>query len=276
MESPVRRFKRWFARDVACYTTYILVTVVLLTLIQTSVRLAPSVGTEQAEDLISKAQDILTESLLSSWPLVCTMGLCIAMAQWVSRGKDLIVASAGLPFRGIVRPGLLLALTILVTGSSALSSLGPAETAQRATWADGDSWGAVLAPRDRGWHWVEFRERGGDVRVQRGIAEISSDLPDSAKTALATGARPLIGGWERGLFLLLAAGLMLSVLPLGPARVGLFAFGIPLVGWFAWVKILGTTAAMFGSRVSGGLSAAALTFLVLGVVSFGALQFAKK
>ena len=54
------------------------------------------------------------------------------------------------------------------------------------------------------------------------------------------------------------------------------AFGIPLVGWFAWVKILGSTTAMFGSRVSGGPSAAVLTFLVLGVVGFGALQLAKK
>ncbi len=276
MESPVRRFKRWFASDVACYTTYIMVTVVLLTLIQISVRLAPSVGTELTENLIAKAQDILTESLLSSWPLVCTMGLCIAMAKWVSRGKDLIVASAGLPFRGIMSPGFLLALTILVAGSSALSVFAPVENAQRATWADRDSWGAVLKPRDRGWHWVEFRERGGDITVQRGMAESSSDLPDFVSTALAAGARPLIGNWERGLFLLFAAGLMLSVLPLGAARAGLFAYGIPLVGWLAWVKILGSTAAMFGSRLSGGLIAAALTFLVLGAVGFGALQLAKK
>ena len=276
MESPVRRFKRWFASDVACYTTYVLVTVVLQTLIQVSVRLAPSVGTELAEDLISKAQDILIESLSTSWPLVCTMGLCLAMAKWVSRGTDLIVAGTGLPFRGIVRPGILLALTILVAGSSALSALGPAENAQRATWADRDSWAAVLAPRDSGWHWVEFRKGGGDITVRRGMAEISSDLPDSMSTALATGTRPLIGDWERALFLFLAAGLMLSVLQLGAARVGLFAFGIPLVGWFAWVKILGSTAAMFGSRLSGGLIAAALTFLVLGAVGFGALKFAKK
>ncbi|MAG63375.1 hypothetical protein CMO84_07620 [Candidatus Woesearchaeota archaeon] len=108
------------------------------------------------------------------------------------------------------------------------------------------------------------------------MADTSSDLPESVRATLATGARPLIGDGERGLFLLLAAGLMLSVLQSGAARVGLFAIGIPLVGWFAWVKILGSTAAMFGSRVSGSLSAAALTFLILGVVSFGALQFAKK
>jgi hypothetical protein len=276
MEEGVRLFDRRFASDVVCHTTYILIIVILLSLIQTSVRFAHTMGTEPAANLISKVGDILAESLFVSWPLICTLGLCSAMAQWVSRGQDLIVAGAGLAFRRVVGPGLLLALTILAVGSATLSRLIPAEDVAKATWVEGNAWGAVLASKGYSWHWVEFQVLDGEIRVRRGRTENSSDLPDSARTALVAGGSPLIGNWHRGLFLLLASAMMLRALHLGAKRVDLFAFGIPLMGWFAWTKILRSATALLGDDLGGTLGAAALASLIFGAVGFGALRFTKK
>lgn len=272
----MRLFDRWFARDVACFTGYAFFITLLLVLIHTGARLSSSLEVGSLEALFSRAQNIVTRSLLSAWPIVCTMGFCSAVAHWVGRGKDLIVESAGQPFWGSMGPGFLLAMATLLGGNSALSVLSPEEPGQRATWVDRDSWGAVLAGQGDGLHWIEFRDRSGELEVRRGRAEVVEQLPPSGTAALLASVRPLIGGWERALFLLLAAALMWNAVALRIQKMDMLAVGIPLIGWVAWVKTLGAVAALLNvGEPGGGMGVLALTFFLLGLAGLGAQFWAR-
>ena len=138
------------------------------------------------------------------------------------------------------------------------------------------SWGAVLPGPEGGLHWVEFQEHPGELEVRRGLAEVVEQLPPSGTAALAMARGSLIGNWERALYLLLAAVLMWSAATLRTPSMDLLAFGIPLLGWFAWVKTLGAASALLGGGgPGGGWGAVALTVLLLGLAGLGAQLWAR-
>jgi hypothetical protein len=272
----VKRYSRHFARDVALHFTAVLAVVLAICAIQilfrSSVRMS---GPEDAGAMLARTGEEIASMLHAGWPFICTIGLCSAMAQWSRRRQDQLVAMAGQPFRRYTWIGLLLILTLLVGGTLGLGSALPDADSRRISWSDGECWGAALRQGDEVWEWTEVRRENGTLGIRRERASSPGELPPPARAALIVSnpSRSII--WNRIVFLLLLAGLMLRAMHLQVNRVTLFAVIGPLAGGFLWIVILRSTSTLVGSSPLAAVAAPVIAAVLIATLGLGMIRWAK-
>ncbi len=272
----MRVFDRHFASDVVRHTVGACAIIVLLGLVQIGVRFAHTVASNGGGSrFLALAGNELHDIVFVSWTLICALGLCSAMAQWVHTGQDQLVAGTGLAFQCILGPGFLLALTALAVGTGVMAETRPSCETRHIVWAEGTLWGAALAEGSQGWLWVEFQPQKHSIGLQYGRADSTVRLPDRARAALSAHDGSFVDEWPRLVFLLLVFCLMLRALPLGARKARGFSIAVPLVGWFLWNTTLRLSSPYLGDDFAGLLGASALTCLLIGALGLVSLHLAE-